>query len=246
MRGADGVVRVEVELWYAGTIGKRTAAQASFARAVVAAGGIVVDQAEIAMIGYVGRLIDLPAAEVQRLINREGVSLAVCDDIMIVRPQSTVDFPVEGEALDGELPEPPEPNRQMPPIAALFDAMPVQNHALLAGRLLLDDPDDFDAMSVVTERRHGTEMASLILHGDRHLAEEPLSRPIYLRPVLYAPGAGNSERPPRDRLLLDIIYRAVIRMKGPKPAVYGAYEPMGPIVGFSSRQIRHPIHGERR
>ncbi len=213
MRGADGVVRVEVELWYAGTIGKRTAAQASFARAVVAAGGIVVDQAEIAMIGYVGRLIDLPAAEVQRLINREGVSLAVCDDIMIVRPQSTVDFPVEGEALDGELPEPPEPNRQMPPIAALFDAMPVQNHALLAGRLLLDDPDDFDAMSVVTERRHGTEMASLILHGDRHLAEEPLSRPIYLRPVLYAPGAGNSERPPRDRLLLDIIYRAVIRMK---------------------------------
>ncbi len=91
--------------------------------------------------------------------------------------------------------------------------MPVQNHALLAGRLVLDDPDDFEAMSVVAERKHGTEMASLILHGDRNLGEEPLSRPIYLRPVLYAPGGGGNERHVRDRLLLDLIYRAVLRMK---------------------------------
>lgn len=212
-QGADGIVRVEVELWYASTAAKRRAVQASFSRAIAAAEGVIIDQAEIAEIGYVGRLVDLPAAEVQRLINREEVSLAICDDIMMVRPQSTVEFPVAAEPLDEEMLEPPEPERQLPPIAALFDAMPVQNHALLAGRLVLDDPDDFDAMSVVAERRHGTAMASLILHGDRNLGEEPLSRPVYFRPVLYAPGGGGNERPLRDRLLLDVIYRAVLRMK---------------------------------
>lgn len=212
-QGANAVVRVEVELWYAGTQARRAAAQASFARAVAAAEGVVVDRAEIGEIGYMARLVDLPAAEVQRLIAREEVSLAICDDVMMVRPQSTVEFPVAADPLDEALPAPPSLEAMFPPVAALFDAMPVQNHALLAGRLVLDDPDDFDAMSVVAERKHGTEMASLILHGDRSLGEEPLSRPIYLRPVLYAPGGGHNEQPLRDRLLLDLIYQAVLRMK---------------------------------
>lgn len=133
---------------------------------------------------------------------------------MMVRPQSTVEFPVAVDALDEALPAPPtDADPQLPPIAAILDAMPVQNHALLARRLLLDDPDDFDALSIVAERKHGTEMASLILHGDRHLNEVPLPRPIYFRPVLYAPGGGGNERPLRDRLLLDLVYRAVLRMK---------------------------------
>lgn len=212
-QGPDAVVRVEVELWYSGTVAKRRAAQASFARAVEAAGGEIVDQADIGEIGYMGRLVDLPAADVRQLINREEVSLAICDDIMMVRPQATIRFPVEAEPLDEHLPVPRGGEEQLPPIAAIFDAMPVQNHELLAGRLMLDDPDDFDAMSLVSEREHGTEMASLILHGDRSLREEPLSRPIYFRPVLYAPGGGGDERPLNNRLLLDLIYRSVLRMK---------------------------------
>jgi hypothetical protein len=212
-QGANAIVRVEVELWYAGTAVRRAAAHASFARAVAAAEGVVVDRAEIGEIGYMARLVDLPAAEVQRLIAREEVSLSICDDVMMVRPQSTVEFPVATDPLDEALPAPPGPEARLPPVAALFDAMPVQNHALLTGRLVLDDPDDFEAMSAVAERKHGTEMASLILHGDRNLEEEPLSRPIYLRPVLYAPGGGRSEQPLRNRLLLDLIYQAVLRMK---------------------------------
>ncbi len=212
-QGANAIVRVEVELWYAGTAVRRAAAHASFARAVAAAEGVVVDRAEIGEIGYMARLVDLPAAEVQRLIAREEVSLSICDDVMMVRPQSTVEFPVATDPLDEALPAPPGPEARLPPVAAMFDAMPVQNHALLTGRLVLDDPDDFEAMSAVAERKHGTEMASLILHGDRNLGEEPLSRPIYLRPVLYAPGGGRSEQPLRNRLLLDLIYQAVLRMK---------------------------------
>lgn len=212
-QGANAIVRVEVELWYAGAQARRASAQASFARAVAAAEGVVVDRAEIGEIGYMARLVDLPATEVERLIAREEVSLAICDDVMMVRPQSTVEFPVATDPLDEALPAAPGPEARLPPVAALFDAIPVQNHALLAGRLVLDDPDDFEALSVVAERKHGTEMASLILHGDRSLGEKPLSRPIYFRPVLYAPGGGRNEQPLRDRLLLDLIYQAVLRMK---------------------------------
>jgi hypothetical protein len=52
----------------------------------------------------------------------------------------------------------------------------------LDGRLILDDPDELDALSVVAERRHGTEMASLILHGadcEPHLL--PVGQPPNLR-----------------------------------------------------------------
>ncbi len=56
-------------------------------------------------------------------------------------------------------------------------------------------------------------MTSLILHGDRNLREPALQRSIYLRPVLYAPGNGENERTHPDRLLIDTIYRAVLRMK---------------------------------
>ena len=102
---------------------------------------------------------------------------------------------------------------QASPIAALLDGVPVQGHALLQDRIVLDDPDGLDAQSVVAERRHGTAMASLIIHGDRQLAEPALQRRIYLRPVLYAPGGGQSEQVAADRLVLDTIYRAVLRMK---------------------------------
>ena len=68
-------------------------------------------------------------------------------------------------------------------------------------------------MSVVAERYHGTAMASLILHGDRNVPGHALSRRLHMRPVLYAPGNGVREEPRRDRLLLDVIYQAVRRMK---------------------------------
>src|SRR5439155_13279780 len=93
-----------------------------------------------------------------------------------LRPQSTAEFPTGVEPVDaGPAPE-ATPAATLPPIAALFDGVPVQAHRLLDGRLILDDPDDLDALSVVTERRHGTEMASLILHGDRNVAQPSLIR----------------------------------------------------------------------
>ena len=154
----------------------------------------------------------------------------------------------------------------LPPIAAVFDGVPVQRHRLLDQRLRLHDPDALDALSVVSERRHGTEMASLVIHGDRNVGGEPsLPRPLYFRPVLFAPGNGSPEQPQSNRLLIDTIYRAVRQMKigdseavrprrgvqsesvlGDKNRPFTGPMSRGPATRLSRGTVRHPLCGQRR
>ena len=210
-------VRVEIELWSYRSAERRRQSSVRFERAVVAVGGEFLHQASIPEIAYEAALVNLPAAEVLRLRQPDQSPLTVCDDVMIVRPQSTAQFPTTVDTLGAGGTVEPAPTADAPPIAALFDGVPVLGHRLLDGRVTFDDPDDLDALSIVTERRHGTEMASLILHGDRNLDEPALQRPLYVRPVLYAPGGGVTERTQENRLLIDTMYRAVLRMKEGDP-----------------------------
>ena len=213
VRDEGGMRRIELELWYRDGDVDRKAAYERVVEVVTDSGGRIVHHAIIAEIRYDAVLIDLPLKELERLMKREEVQLVICDEIMFLRAQSSTDVlepPLETEVeveISNKKPV------ELPPIAALFDGVPVQNHVLLAGRLEVDDPDGLETMSVVEERYHGTAMASLILHGDRNVKGEVLPRRIYVRPVLYAPGNGRQEEPKRDQLFLDTIYRAVTRMK---------------------------------
>ena len=238
----DSRIRIEIELWSYRSRERRRQAVFRFEGAVRASEGEIVHQVSIPEVAYEAALIDLPAAEVRRLVRREEVALAVCDEVMLVRPQSTATFPTEVNALDdGGFVEPVAAGSG-PPIAALFDGVPVQRHRLLDGRIVFDDPDDLEAISIVSERRHGTEMASLILHGDRNLHEPPLHTSIYLRPVLYAPGNGADERTQPDRLLIDTIYRAVLRMKEGE-GEHDATAPTVFIVNLSLGDEHRPFTG---
>ncbi len=206
-------VRVEIELWSYQSRERQNRSNACFREAVRAADGEVIHPVSLPEIAYEAALVEMPASEIRRLVQREEVHLAICNDVMVVRPQSTATFPTQVETLGAGEPVEPTPAADVQPIAALFDGVPVHRHRLLDGRLRFDDPDDLDTLSVVSKRRHGTEMASLILHGDRNLGEPSLQRPLYLRPVLYASEAEDVERSQQDRLLIDTIYRAVQRMK---------------------------------
>jgi hypothetical protein len=143
------------------------------------------------------------------------VALAFADDVMFLRPQTVLsalqDFDGFADgAPPGELPLPADA-----PIAALFDGVPLQGHERLAGRVTLDDPDDLQARALVNRRFHGTAMASLILHGDLNAPGPPLKRPLYVRPVMVAPDSQDlGECTPTERLLVDTLYRAVLRIKG--------------------------------
>ena len=235
-------VRTEVELWFHEAPARRISAYEEFHSLVERAGGQIVDHSVIEEIGYEGALIDLPPSEIELLIARRAIRLAIADEIMFFRPQSTVSFPVEIEGVDEEATGAViAPEEQPPPIVALFDGFPVQNHQLLVGRLRIDDPDGLEDMALVSRRAHGTAMASLILHGDRNRAEESLDRQIYVRPLMYAPADGD-EQTLHDRLFIDTFYRAVLRMKeGDQEGEAASPEVF--IVNLSLGDINRPFSG---
>lgn len=210
-------VQVEIELWSHQDAERHRRSASRFEQAAATAEGRILSRASIPEIAYEAALVELPAAEVRRLANRDDSPIAICDAVMFIRPQSIAQFPIAVDALGAGGTVEPAPTAGGTPISALFDGVPVLGHRLLDGRVRFDDPDDLEAISVVAERRHGTEMASLILHGDRNVAGPSLQRPIYVRPVLYAPGDGRTERTQPDRLLIDTIYRAVLRMRTGDP-----------------------------
>ena len=235
-------LRIEAELWFYDGAARRAAAHRRTGEAVAVAGGSIIDHAIIEEIRYDAVLVELPGAEVERLVAREEIHLAICDDLMFLRPQSSLDVPERGDETESGAALAAEPPDDRPPIAALLDGVPVQNHQLLEGRLDVDDPDDLEAMSILSEREHGTAMASLILHGDRNLGEPPIARRLHLHPVLYAPGNGGPEEPRRDRLLVDVIHRAIGRMKE-GDGEGGATAPEVFLVNLSLGDPRRPFSG---
>jgi hypothetical protein len=219
-RGPDALVRLEVELWYHENAEKRAQAFHALEVEVAAAGGEVVHHAVISEIHYDAVLVDLPGAAVRDLIDNPAISLARADEVMFLRPQSVARYPSTTEFTGEDTAAVATDADQAQPIVALLDGLPIQNHVRLAGRLDVDDPEGLDAIYPVARREHGTEMASLIIHGDLNAGEPPLPRRLYVRPVLR-PNANGDERTPPDRLLVDVIHLAVRRIKegdGTEPA----------------------------
>jgi hypothetical protein len=220
-RDPDTLVRLEIELWYHENAEKRTQAFQALERDIADAGGQVVHHAVIPEIHYDAALIDLPGASIRALIDNPAVSLARADEVMFLRPQSVARYPSATEFTGGDSAAVAADADQAEPIAALLDGFPIQNHVRLAGRLDVDDPEGLDAIYPVARREHGTEMASLIIHGDLNAGEPPLPRRLYVRPVMR-PHVNGDERTPPDRLLVDVIHQAVRRIKegdGAQPAV---------------------------
>lgn len=213
-RYPDRPVRTEVELWFRDAESRRRVVSEALQALVADAGGRIVHEAIIPDVAYHGALIDIPVSQIRNLMEQRTVKLALADDVMFLRPQSMLLGPIEVEAAaDGTVGSASGSPAAGEPIAALLDGVPVQAHALLANRLVLDDPDNLQSRALVSRRVHGTAMASLILHGDRNEGGLPLQHPLYVRPLMVATEDGH-EHSDRDRLLIDTIYRAVLRIKG--------------------------------
>lgn len=240
-RHPDRPVRFEVELWYYEQAERREAAFRRLEQEVLAVNGQVIHHSVIPEVRYDAALIDVPPAQIQALLDHPDITLARVDDVMFLRPQSVARAPAKEEDTGADVVVAVEAVdlTGQAPIVALLDGLPVQNHVRLAGRLSIDDPDDLDPLYPVARRQHGTEMASLIVHGDLNNSDGPLPRPILVRPVMLPDENGN-ERTPADRLLVDVIYRAVRRMKeqdGDEPAV----APAVVMINFSLGDANHPF-----
>ncbi len=226
-------VTAEVELWFRDAA-DRTAAAARLTSAVQAAGGTVLSTCLIEEISYHAMMARLPIQVVKQILADRSVGLLKVDDVHLFRPTPQAwTRPASAEPLPSERVAPPAGSLGEP-IVALLDGLPIENHQWLAGRLRVDDPDGWSAKSPVRYRVHGTAMASLILHGDLSLNDAPLSRQLYVRPILRSHSFNARwEKAPEDLLWLDVIHRAVLR------AVVGegAIPPAAPNVRIFSLSV---------
>lgn len=213
----DEKVRFQIELWFRKSPNLQSEAQNRVDELVDACDGKILKRCVIQEIRYHALLVEVPGKNIgQLLTDMEEGSLIKCSDIMFfkVMPQMVVS-PGEDEAeqaIDKVIDE-AKPTGQ--PVIALLDGYPYENHDLLEGRLNVDDPDEFnDGTYEFKYRIHGTEMASLIIHGDMSNPGKAIDTPLYVRPIMK-PNLKSSkieEQIPEDILLVDLIHRAVRHM----------------------------------
>lgn len=240
----DGLqaIRFEIEAWHFASQQKNNKAREDIESLVNALGGQVLRSALIGEIAYHGFLVELPAQAVAEVLAGNTPDLVLSDRIMFFRPkaQSVTDGVNEAEVQPHAA---PAGASDQPPVVALLDGLPLQNHAQLQGRLLVDDPDGWEGNYAAKDRVHGTAMASLILHGELDGGAEPLRCRLYVRPVLRPDpndnfNARRREHTPDDVLLIDLIHRAVKRIcegDGQEPAAAPSVRVINLSIGDEAR-----------
>lgn len=208
----DQPVRIELDLWFRADPTLRADARAYVGALMDALEGRLLDFATIEPIHYQAALVEVPGRQARLLQNLEG-PIANADRLMRVRPQSLYRDEAPNPAAeitpDGGA---PGGSAARTSIAALLDGYPVENHVRLSGRLQLAEVDVTAITVPVERRRHGTSMASLILHGDLAHSASPLDRPLTVVPILAAPQGLNEECTPPDKLPLALVHRAVLAL----------------------------------
>ncbi len=218
-RWGDEVLPCEIELWYRKTPQQRRTARNRVADLVTnLSGAAIIAEAEIEEIGYHALLVHLSVASVSALVegSDSDIALTRCEQVQFFRASGQMAgfSPGDEQEEDRQPVWSDEPTGT--PVVALFDGLPLQAHRRLQGRLIIDDPDDFEQDYPVNTRCHGTAMASLIVHGDLGAAEDALPRPLYVRPILRLDPRDwrepRAERVPENTLVVDLLHRAVRRL----------------------------------
>ncbi len=214
----------EVELWYRSGASRRSLGSQEVRNLASDAGGTVLSEYILGEIHYHGLLVHMPKDSAKRfrdaVRNNPATKILACEAVMYFRlhGQARLHDQIPSSIpyhLDQELVSRPPPSGS--PVIAVLDGVPLGEHLAIRGRFQLDDPDDHtSAYAKPEQRRHGTAMASAVIHGDLSTGGEPLFRPIHMQPILIpAPSFDAShadEVSPSNRLLVDLIHTAVKRM----------------------------------
>lgn len=233
-RADDELIPLEIELVFRASAEVGMINEATVTAAIGQSGGRVLSRSRLDDIAYHAILAELPVAAVRIVAERGPGSLAGVEPIMHIRPQSLVTAIDANDLLPAAPVFAPGPVTA-DPILALLDGVPVAGHPLLRTHLSVEDHFGLEPGALVSQRVHGSAMASLIVHGDRNRPEPSLPRQVHCIPVL-----GNNDRFPSDRLIIDLIYQAVMRMRaGAQPSA-----PHVIIVNISLGNIRRPFYGQ--
>ncbi len=222
--GASGTAGVEIELWFRSDPTRRAAAQAQVVGLVTTAGGTLIRTATLPDIAYHALLVDLPHHQVETVLEHgpAAIELLATDEVMLMSAATAMTVPHLEEVTAGDTPASDLSLPSDPPLVGLLDGVPLANHDVLAGRLVLDDPDGLGTRyTSARQQRHGTEMASLITHGDLDAPGPALPSRLFVRPILRPHPFLDAECVPEDELLVDLLHRAFHRMfegDGQQPA----------------------------
>ena len=215
------IVPCEIELWYRRSEPQRQAAAERVANLITEQEGEIVHEAVIEDIAYHALLANLPIATIETLVQQavQDMELVQCEQIQFFRASGQMAAVIPDGEQDIDHGALPDENPAGTPVIALFDGMPLQAHRRLEARLIVDDPDGFEEDYPAGARRHGTAMASLIVHGDLGQGGMALARPLYVRPILRPDPRDWHNNPPQevvpeDTLIIDLLHRAVRRLFG--------------------------------
>jgi len=234
-RGTGATIVFELELTFTANDNDRTSRETRVVELVQEEHGAILNSCQIPEIRFHALKIELPVAGVEKALRGDYGPLFKSGGILFFRPipQSCIPQFVDGEPSDIQVDAPPVRE----PKVALLDGVPLSNHNLLSGYLVVDDPDNLSAGYNFNEFHHGTAMASLICHGEMDSDCASLNSKVYVRPVL-SPDDNTSriESIPKTVFFEDIIERSVRRMfdgEGDEP-------PSAPTVKIINLSIADP------
>ena len=245
-------VYFQIELFYRKLPEKRKETEKAITQLLKNLGGKKLNSIDIPGIPFHAIKAQLPYKEIQNVLkilkdNEDNLDIKLFNfsGIMYFRPTGqsvtipTTDIPVEEIRFPKVLPE-------SPPVVAILDGVPNLKHEALNNRLKFDDPDNLSEKYQPGERRHGTAMASLVIHGEvTNTQTEPLSSYVYhlpiMQPNLEARNFGECvEGFPNEVFFEDRIERAVRRMFEGEGSVE-AQAPKVKVINLSIADLDRPF-----
>lgn len=238
----DEFIRTEIDIWYSDSE-QRTLDRARELAQILASGGSrVIHEVDLQSIRYRGILADVSAQQVRDALRGLQRGLGIAGQVMYFRPQLRAMAIPEG--VDSRGPTNARPVPAGDPVVAILDGCPLENHALLGPRIIVDDPENFALQAPAQDRVHGTSMASIVLHGDLTGQSPTIQSRVVCRPILI-PDPASADRPrpeisPANRLLIDIIHVGVRRLlegSAPEPPVAPTVRVIQLAVGDINREF---------
>lgn len=230
----NGEVRLELEVWSTFDSDNRERWRNDAARYVDIMGGRVIHDSVIERGGFIydALLAAISSDSVLNLLENPSApeSIATFDGIQFILPQGIAQsFPNLSTSEDDSLLSNLDTFDSTSPFRALLlDGTPMLQHPALSNGVEISDVHNLTDKSVVSNRKHATEMASLILRGDIREDGTAIqdSRLISI-PVLI--DHEDEAISPEDKLFVDVIDTALDR-------AFRSDQPLAPdafVVNFS-------------
>lgn len=216
-------IHCQIELFYRKSGERRAQGERNITALLEAAGGRTlgsfIDMPEIA---FHAVKAEIPAERIRQLLSDlnsdahdTDIQLFKFHGVMYFRPTGqSLATTEDGNGVDAEI---SEGAVDLAPVTAILDGVPNVQHQALKGRLLFDDPDNLSSQYQPGERKHGTAMASLVVHGEMVDGQsDPLQHLVYVLPIMQPDPQSDPrnrvEHIPDEVFFEDRIARAVRRM----------------------------------